>query len=297
MRLLILGTVKSTTSKLAKQCVNMFSGLCVVVSPTVQSKKMWSDRSYTVVKPDELKIENYADDTLVVDRVTNTTFLKTQPTKNMLSSCKNLIIITDNPIEILDADTLQNFDKVLISKTTRVDKMMQYFTIFVDTKNDDFASFKHKVTNLKGDSYLELDTKTRKLSTPFTSEPVVKTTLTPPDDLKNAATILSQMFNHTTSDKPILTDALLETWVLLHVKDVDTNAQQVISAFKKMISMDVIKSMYTFASFDQLSGSDHQIAWYFHVNKERNDLFTSLVMNMIRALKEKGSIQHGCFLV
>lgn len=285
MRILILGSNRVTTSRLAVLCQKTIDKPWQVVSSFENCKNFWKGvpNVDSVVSAVDFKENNTIN--LIVDNVIAKSFYT--DTTQLVDRCENLIVATADPISTMDKKTLDNFDKIMVSKTTGVDKQSQYYTLFVDAKGIEFKGFKTDLAKLKNLEYLEISS-VGKLSYPFTdgSKTLTENKLDVPPEVQQVVDSLQnlKLVAPTEIQKP---DNTIEMWVCIHVNDKTAT----LTKFKTMIGNDIVKCMYHSVSFQD---NQDNIVFYFQVRMERQDLFTSLIMNILRALRTSLLISQGC---
>ena len=96
----------------------------------------------------------------------------------------------------------------------------------------------------------------------------------------------------TPKQAPKLDQHHVEAWISIIPEE---DRQNSIEKLKTGLFLDLIKSMFSYMALQ--SESDSHVLFYFHVKKERQDLFSALVMNTLRYLKTTQSIFSGCLHV
>jgi hypothetical protein len=297
MRILILGTTKGTVTKLCQQCFGHFGGEgCVVTTPELVGK-LWKEEEAKVSVQSTLTFQSSLarkSKCLVVDRVTSAEFFARADVQAAVRACENVVVSAEVPLDVLSMDTVKLFDKVLISKTNGEAKLMQYFTLFVNPADFTFKDFKQEVASLKKLGYLEVDTKEHKMTNKFVDSAVPAGKLHSDVAVTSITEGLGNMFvEERPQAAPPLGDNMLEAKVVLQKARHDGSA---LESFRSMIGADILKNMYTVALVDEKCKKDH-LVFYFQVRRERSDLFTAMVVNILRALKESKTITFGTFLV
>jgi hypothetical protein len=208
-------------------------------------------------------------------------------------STANIIVVTNSPLSITNAKILKTFDKVLITKTSVTDKQSQYHTTFVDPVKCDFKTFKRHLKNLAKNEYLTVNTVNREVGLPFStieSEAKVKaTTTTHVEDAKNARKSNPECH-------PVCPVDALEVWVCLFdpLKTSVEPKENPSTTFQAYLENAILQSMIVHTTVDEITSSNGATTHYFQIRKTRQDLFTALVMNILRALRHTGKIRSGC---
>jgi len=173
-RILILGTWKQCLTNLGmfwvKNKLPTKNRDWVVISSYKDCIEKWSNSGISNVKQvfsyqdvkdeknnsqiDMLKNEN--DVPLIIDQVIAKSFFKQDWVRRKFQFQTNLILITNNPKNILDKDYISFFDTILIGKTNTEDLLTQYHTLYVNNDSYTCADFRLLLKSLKDDEYISI---------------------------------------------------------------------------------------------------------------------------------------------
>lgn len=311
MRVLILGTTKSTTTKLGELCkstIDTGTEKWTVVSSLTVCRKLWDkcDNIKEVVEPSNTSL-TLPNNNFILDRVLSPIFYSDNHNVQMIGESKNMIIMCSSPISYIKKEILTTFDKILISKTVGVDKLSQYHTLFADVTKCSFDDFKTKLKPLKDHTYMVIDPSTGELSSPFTAveekgndkslDESKKDTLKPPSEVEAITSALSNM-SMDVKNIPKLKDTDVEVWAALYFNSLKgeptSEKTKSVDHFKKILGNTLIRSMTSYGSYED---RDDSCLFYFQVREVRHDIFIALLSNILGSLKSSGMISRGCFFV
>jgi hypothetical protein len=283
MKILIIGSYKITLTRLAVLCAqNEQDCKWRVVCDSEQSRNLWKNVTVVDSVVPHQDFDGSNTDNLVIDNVEDWCFYQNNP--DFLDRYDNLVVASVDPIKVIDKSFLGRFEQIIVSKTVGVEKLCQYHTLFVNAKCIEFKEFKIEATKLKKLEYLKIDSE-GKLTYPLVPQTMTESKMEIDPEVQQVVKSLKNMQLNQPDDVS-KTGNTLDVWVCIYSDD--TTA---LSQFKVMIGNEIIKSMYHTVSFQDNTGS---LLFYFQVRKDRQDLFTSLVMNSLRALRTSSLITKGC---
>jgi hypothetical protein len=321
MRLLILGTNKKYLSNIAhKEIAKVSPSGWSVVASFQKVRDYWTTFPETVMigHTNIENIDHFGNRPIVVDNVVTQYFFSNIHVTNYLKNCKDFVLTTSSPIAYLNSEKLKLFDNIFVGHTTRVDNIRQYFTLFVDEHKCSFESFKKHINSLQENEYIEIDPATNTVSTPFARDEnkdeekeTTKKTKTSQKktecktvDLKHdkdlekkcpvsLEDITDMMTNVWVDDSKPSSKDFLPLWAFTQagsLKDLEQSREFV----KAMLSNELTMSMFKSSTFNTYETSD---TYFFQIASTKYDLFSSVVLNILKTLKTRGILTKGFVMV
>lgn len=251
--------------------------------------------------------------------------------QNYLQNAQNYIIMVSAPIHYFEKALLSRFDQILITRTLSADKQAMYHNLFINEKLQNLADFKKLLKTLTEYQYVEIvdgrtilhtwyvpqESKTTIVATtlPIGATPTIALNPTPvanstpmasPSPVATAPVVVTTTTTSSKSEtKPnpppevkLLSEenknpaiAVSELWVTFTLNE---DVKKFESMFNAMLENELILSMISSAR--QKTYLPH-IEYYFHVYKDRQDLFVALLFNMIQTLRDQKMIKTGAIVV
>jgi len=255
-----------------------------------------------------------ANEPLVIEVIALSFFEKTW-VKEFIKSAKNLILIVSSPLHLLEKSFFEKstetgkFNRLLVTKTTSTDKQSQYYTSFVEPTSMTLTEFKKILRALEDQQYVEIQNGLVKIIQWGVDKPKVPNKDTKPqqqlEETKEAPTELKVVEEKKDSErnnepnKVLLEKSISSTvvpmdmsefWVMFSPDTSIKDIEYCITAFEDMISNDLLTSM--FSTTCKKKTKSH-VEFYFHVHKQRQDLFVALMMNILQSLRSNNIISIG----
>jgi hypothetical protein len=320
MRLLILGTNKKSLSNIShKEIAKVSPSGWSVVASFQKVRDYWTTFPETVIvgHTNIENIDHFGNRPVVVDNVVNQYFFSNNHVTNYLNNCKDFILITSSPIAFLNSEKLKLFDNIFVGRTTGVDKIRQYFTLFVDEHKCSFESFKTHIDSLQENEYIEIDPATNAVSTPFErneEKETAKKKKTPQKthrltecktvDLKHdkdlekkcpvsLEDITDMMKNVWVDDSQPSSKDFLPLWAFTQAGSLE-DLEQSREFVKAMLSNELTISMFKSSTFNTYETSD---TYYFQIESTKYDIFSLVILNILKTLKTRGVLTKGFVMV
>ena len=289
MKILILGTKLILTSTLCRLTATAIPGKwSVVVSGSPTRTKYWTTNKFIILNSGE-PAEN-----IILDNIDPESFEKDQHLKTLVENCPGVIVATNSPLAMFSKETLKTFDKILISKTSKSEKQVQYHTLFIDNCYLKLADFKKQVSGLKDDEYLTVDPLSNVLIQPTTvdeqcssADPSLSLAVFNNDE-QSEINRLSQLF-----DERVQFDDLHTNTLIISIQEVDPF--QFEDSVAEFLSQPVIRQMFKNVHVDRSIKQTRTLT--FVVPVEKDALFNLCLLTYFRDLRRNGKIKHACILV
>ncbi len=274
MRILILGTNRDKNLDVACHLLEKSSLTWDVISSFAKSSDRW--RTQKVVK-NVFSGKNLKDDELKQEGLILELFsagcLEKAWVKTKLEKSAHLFLLLSNP-QLLDADVRKKFDRVFLTKTPLGDKLVQYYTWYMNEKLVELKTFKASVKTLEPSQYLDLTGGVVKLET------VVKEDLVPsPSDY---VPVTAKPKAVESKVVPVPADCI-ELQIKFRMGATKLAADG-IKTLETMLGNSMVAVMIQAAFYDKVSDLD--VTVYLQVKLVRQDLFVSLVFNMLQSMKK-----------
>jgi len=286
MRILILGTNRDHNLDVACHLLESSALTWDAISTFVKSTKRLGEQkvvknvfSGKSLKGDELKQEG-----LIVELFA-ATCLEIAEVKAKVEKSAHLILLVSNP-QLLEIDLRKKFDRVFLTKMPVGEKLVQYHVWYMNEKLIELKTFKAAVKNLESGQYLDLTGGAIKLET----RTVVAVDLTPsPSDYVLPAPKVKVVAERQIPTNlaarqviPVPADCIE---LQLKFRVVATkSAADGIKALETMLGNSMVEVMIQAAFYDKVSDLD--VSVYLQVKLVRQDLFVSLLFNMLQTMKK-----------
>lgn len=307
MRTLVTGSIGTDAIRIASAVVtdSKEAGWTVISSFQSSLDQVWSTHAQVKVSHAAKDAKDVVPDpnTPFVLEVTSSSSLPGKPWfKARFTSAVSTVVVCPNPISCIDRECLAAFDTVMITKTPQLDRISQYYTLFVSPKKD-FADFKRELKAISNGSYMTVSNKGNTLTTKALAgtTPTPQSTPAPP-----AATLIKDRTDEpTTKDEHVDGSTLkddpttTELWVCLTVNPKVT-LTDAIGEFQTMLSNELIVSMLSANKKDnayKTDSKDHTVSVYVRVIQRRQDLFSAILVSMLQSLRAADIIVKGSLVV
>lgn len=284
MRTLILGTAKKINTKLGIYLTLQDVPVkWSVVSSCKSSLSLWRKVVLQVCATQDFQVSELSSDnekSLVVDQVLAATFFDKKEVKNRLEFDSDLMVITSSPRQYLEQHVLQKFDQVYLTRTTSVEKLAQYHTIYVDVRKLSFERFKMMCKNLADDQVMQIDEQGEVKVIEYTNFQHVEM------EKKKQASSLPEQKQQSVSLPPDTTVDLK-----MQFQQVDANALHMVL---EQLANPLLKGMID-KTYQQEQGN--LVTFTFSVYSARYDLFLPLMGNLLRSLSASELITKGVLII
>lgn len=288
MRTLILGTAKKINTKLGIYLTLQDVPVkWSVVSSCKSSLSLWRKVVLQVCATQDFQVSDLSSDnekSLVVDQVLAATFFDKKEVKNRLEFDSDLMVITSSPRQYLEQHVLQKFDQVYLTRTTSVEKLAQYHTIYVDVRKLSFERFKMMCKNLADDQVMQIDEQGEVKVIEFTNFQNIE--MKEKKQQQQQQQQVSEQKQQTISTPPDTTVDLK-----MQFQQVDANALHMVL---EQLANPLLKGMID-KTYQQEQGN--LVTFTFSVYSARYDLFLPLMGNLLRSLSASELITKGVLII
>jgi hypothetical protein len=293
MRYLILGTNKTINTNLAMLLADEHkdSQNPQIFVSFQASKTRWLTQfsKQSVWSAGDKEVPEKCD-FFIADQVISPAFYENEWIQTQMKNCANLITVTSAPVSFLDTALWGTFDEICLTNTVSCVKQKQFYNLFIP-KEVGFAAFKAQIKDLSTNQYLNIvgnelvvRTLNKVIVTPDAT--ATKPELKIPESVDN---LLSQVSDG--NMKPCNDDEV-SLWVSMLYVD---NKENLLTEFKNMLKNPLLNNMYSKAYVN--SKHNNKMTVYFSVKCKREDLFTALIVNVLRSLVSSNLISTGGLVV
>lgn len=317
MRVLIIGSNRTYNTNCGIHQVRKFTDTTWdVVSSYQAACEEWKTLPHIGdVWPYQSLKDNEADEErgLVIEVLADAFYTKSWVKRRMKESA-DLILISSSPVSHMDSSMLKSFHQILLTKTNSIEKLKQYHNLFLDKNRTDLKTFKKVIKALSTQQYLSVlsdgtfqilnstldsvataDSKTTDSSDVLeTQSSELKSTELKPAPAPSSVPIKCSRLPRPDcvklDDVPV---DFCERWVCFQAT---YNLDEAVQEFEKMLGNNLILAMFDNPSIER-HPKTRTADFYFQVKNMRKDLFASLMMNILEALRARHSITHGTLVV
>lgn len=297
-RVLVIGTNQHINTVVARHVYNWIrngNGVkWAVVSSHEKVLEEWREEK-DLAKMTQAKDWREGDEknvNLIVDQVTAASFYSKTGIKSLIENAGELIFVSANPLHYLPESCLKTFDEVVVAKLTSAERQAQVHAIWLMKKGViSLDTFKNQVKKLDEYRYVRvMDNGGRLEEVVMMNDPAPKSCVSENKSSWKTPSKTPSIPSSLPRPKSVpVSSSVVERWVIVEAVD-SSRMPQIVKKFEEMFATELVRAMFMNGSKEV--GQD-KMTYYFQVHAFRQDLFASLAMNVLSALKNDGLIKHG----